>query len=117
MVSREKSVIAAAFALCLAAFLLGAALGLEGPIYAVVVLIVIPVLGPQLSLAATGDDELPSSTRIRAALLISAGLCALFGFNGTEPERRLIWNLGVGFFLAFLAYEVRAGYLRRTATH
>lgn len=115
MVSRENGVLVAAFGLFVAAFPFGAALGLEGPIYAVVVLIVIPIVGPQLYLAATGDEETPPSTRIRTALLLGGGLCLLFGIGGTEAEPRPLWGLGIGFFLAFLAYEVRTGYLRGIA--
>ncbi|ELZ10261.1 hypothetical protein C478_15252 [Natrinema thermotolerans DSM 11552] len=116
MLSRENSVLAVAFALCLAAFLLGAALGLEGPIYAFVVVIAIPIVGPQLYLAATGDEAVPAPTRIRTALLLGGGLCLLFGTAGTDAERRLFWGIGTGLLLTALVYEVRTGYLREIAS-
>ncbi|QLK26590.1 hypothetical protein HYG81_02950 [Natrinema zhouii] len=62
MASRENKVIAAAFVLFVAAFGIGGALGLEGPIFGALVLVAIPILGPQLYLATTGDDGVAPET-------------------------------------------------------
>lgn len=115
IISRENKVIAAAFVLFVAAFGIGAALGLEGPVFGVLVLVAIPILGPQFYLAATGDDEVAPETRIRISVLISLVLLGPTGVTGTGRERTVVRAILLVLFGGLLAYEFYSGYRSRAA--
>jgi len=90
MVTRENKVIAAAFVGFVAAIVGGAALGLEGPIFGALVLVAIPILGPQLYLAATSDDGVAPVTRIRVSVLLSLVLLGPIAITGSGRERTVV---------------------------
>ncbi|SEP80768.1 hypothetical protein [Natrinema salaciae] len=115
MISRENRVLAVAFVLYFLALGTGAALGLEGAAFAAALIVGVPILGPQLYLAATGDDELPPETRVRTGVLLSVFLLGPMGASVTGGERRMIWGFALALFLGLLAYEFRSGYRHRTA--
>ncbi|WP_254764409.1 hypothetical protein [Natrinema marinum] len=114
MISRENTVIAVGAVLSVVVLLVGAAIGLEGPLFGAIVLVGIPILGPQLYLAATGDVEVPPETRIRISVLVSIVLLSGFTVTGTGRERTIVRTVVFGLFVALLGYEFASGYRSRS---
>ncbi|QCW04917.1 hypothetical protein FGF80_02385 [Natrinema pallidum] len=76
-------------------------------------MVVIPILGPQLYLAATdGNDEFAPRTRVRTAVGVS--LFLLLSFIGVTDgtDRTLVGLLVAGLLIGYLAYEGVGGYRR-----
>ncbi|RKD93269.1 hypothetical protein [Halopiger aswanensis] len=130
MVSRENRVIAGSFVLFVLAmvgwFVLENATGIadgDHPLVMFLVLYGLPVVLPQLYLAATGDGGVTPRTRVRFAVAFS-GLFALVtvgsagvrwswstAFDDLEMlQYTLLGAIGIGAFGGLFCYEVLAGY-------
>jgi len=106
MVTRENKVIAAAFVGFVAAIVGGAAFGLEGPIFGALVLVAIPILGPQLYLAATSDDGVAPVTRIRVSVLLSLSFCSGRSLSlGPAANGTVVGAILFVLIVGLLAYE------------
>ncbi|AFO56123.1 MULTISPECIES: hypothetical protein [Natrinema] len=74
-------------------------------------MIVIPILGPQLYLAATdGDDEFAPRTRVRTAVGVSLFLLLSFSGVAGGTDRTLVGLLAAGLLIGYLASEGVGGY-------
>ncbi|MGQ3413517.1 hypothetical protein ACT4ML_14780 [Natrinema sp. LN54] len=108
MDSRENAVLAVALSVFCCAFLLGRAIGLDGPFFAFVMLLVIPILGSQLYLAATdADGSLPAGW-IRAAMLVSVVLSGLYATLTTGFEQLAFQTASAVLLLGLLSDEFRS---------
>ncbi|PCR92575.1 hypothetical protein CP557_02360 [Natrinema ejinorense] len=77
------------------------------------VVVVIPILGPQLYLAVTdGDGEYAPRTRIRTAALVSLALLLSFLAVADGTDRTILGLLAGGVALGYLCYEGGIGYRR-----
>ncbi|AEH36485.1 hypothetical protein [Halopiger xanaduensis] len=135
MVSRENRVIAGSFVLFVLAIVgllaletvTGVAAG-EYPLVAFLVVYGLPVVAPQLYLAATGSGDVSPRTRVRFAVAFS-GVFALVIVGGADVDwswsiafddletvqYTLLGAIGIGAFAGLLCYEVLEGYRSSTA--